>query len=78
MVYRQIWINRCYDDLPDEIPMLLAKSNRAPSYKSIAMCILNNDLLLKGIGFVDDETETIKKLKFNLKQSKSKQMTFLS
>jgi predicted phosphoadenosine phosphosulfate sulfurtransferase len=46
------WESRCYfDGIPDEVPGKLAKSLRVPNYKSIAMCILNNDHLLKGLGF---------------------------
>lgn len=46
------WENRCYSSgIPDEITHLLLASNRVPSYKAIAICLLKNDLQLKGLGF---------------------------
>lgn len=41
--YIQTWENRCYSELPDEVPALLAATLRAPSYKAIAMAILRNN-----------------------------------
>ena len=53
--YVAMWESRCYSDgIPEEIPPLLSKTGRAPSWKDIALCILKNDLLLKGIGFSSD------------------------
>lgn len=50
--YVSLWEARCYSEgIPDEIPALLEKTGRAPSYKSIAICILKNDLKLNGLGF---------------------------
>lgn len=50
--YVKTWKERCYrDDIPDEVPQGIMESMRAPSYKAIAMCILNNDLHLYGLGF---------------------------
>jgi predicted phosphoadenosine phosphosulfate sulfurtransferase len=37
--------------LPDDVSKKLADSGRVPSYKSIAMCLLKNDLKLLGIGY---------------------------
>ena len=52
--YVNLWEARCYSDgIPDSVPALLEKTGRAPSYKAIAICILNNDLKLKGLGFSD-------------------------
>lgn len=49
-----MWRNRCYfDDIPDEVPELLAKTNRAPSWKKIAICLLKNDMQLRGLGFTE-------------------------
>lgn len=39
------------DDIPDEVPNELAKKNLAPSYKSIAIAIINNDHYLKSLGY---------------------------
>lgn len=42
------WENRCYSKgLPDETPIELSKL--VPSYKQIAICILNNNLKPLGI-----------------------------
>jgi len=61
---------RCYStDIPDEIPEALSKSLRAPSYKTLAMAILKNDLNLVGAGFQQGESEitkTLAKLKKNI------------
>jgi predicted phosphoadenosine phosphosulfate sulfurtransferase len=49
--YIKKWIDRCYiNGIPDEVPNKLAKSNRAPSYKAIAIAILKNDHSLKTLG----------------------------
>ena len=62
--YIQTWRKRCYsDDIPDEVPAKIAASNRAPSYKAIAMCLLKNDLLMKGLGFDGKHTEYFDQLK---------------
>lgn len=51
-----MWESRCYSDgIPEEIPALLSKTGRAPSWRDIALCLLRNDLLLKGIGFSSDK-----------------------
>ena len=61
------WKGRCYsEDIPDEVPQSVMESMRAPSYKAIAMCILNNDLPLYGLGFaphVSHWYRTVKQLK---------------
>lgn len=49
--------------MPDEIPEKLAKTNRAPSYKQIAIAILKNDHQLKSLGFEGKETHWYKILK---------------
>ena len=73
-VYCQTWKNRCYfKDIPDEAPANLEKINRVPSYKSIAIAILNNDLLLRSIGFSEEEGKLAKELREALKKSKDKQ-----
>lgn len=41
---------RCYkEDIPDEVPIQL--NEKVPSYKKIALCLLKNDLNLKGLGY---------------------------
>ncbi len=50
--YTEVWESRCYPDgIPDSLPEKVMKSMRAPSYKAIALCLLNNDLALYGLGF---------------------------
>lgn len=39
------------NELPDQVPELLARTFRAPSYKAIAMAILRNDHACKSLGF---------------------------
>lgn len=54
MAYQKMWMDRCYSDgIPDEVPDLLAKTNRAPSWKKIAICLLKNDMKLRGLGFTE-------------------------
>lgn len=49
-----MWRNRCYSDgIPDDIPELLARTNRAPSWRKIAICLLKNDMKLRGLGFTE-------------------------
>lgn len=57
-------MNRCYfKDIPDEAITSLEKINRVPSYKSIAVAILKNDLMLRSIGFSEEEGELAKQLR---------------
>ena len=54
--YIRTWEERCYKGgIPDEVPVLLERSGRAPSYKAIAKCLLSNDMNMMGLGF---QTET--------------------
>ena len=48
--YIEDWERRCYKDgIPDEAPVEL--KDKVPSYKSICLALLNNDLNLKSLGF---------------------------
>jgi predicted phosphoadenosine phosphosulfate sulfurtransferase len=50
--YVSEWVQKGYDgDIPDEVPDDLMKLGLAPSYKAIAICLLQNDLNLYGLGF---------------------------
>ena len=50
--YVSTWQSRCYEaGIPDEVPEKLAKINRAPSYKAMAIAILKNDHNLLSLGF---------------------------
>lgn len=74
-VYCQTWKKRCYfDDIPDEAPANLEKINRVPSYKSIAVAILKNDLLLRSIGFGEEEGILAKELRDMHKAKIDKQL----
>jgi predicted phosphoadenosine phosphosulfate sulfurtransferase len=54
LAYEKLWRNRCYtDDIPDEVPDLLSKTGRAPSWKKIAICLLNDDMKLRGLGYTE-------------------------
>jgi predicted phosphoadenosine phosphosulfate sulfurtransferase len=59
--------------LPDELPQLLAKTNRAPCWKSVAMALLNNDMKLYTIGFAKGESQTSMELMRQKKEKESKQ-----
>jgi predicted phosphoadenosine phosphosulfate sulfurtransferase len=63
MKYLETWKGRCYEDIPDEVPEKLAKINRAPSYKAIAIAILKNDSSLKSLGFQGKHSNWYKILK---------------
>lgn len=46
------WKYKGYKDgIPDKIPVRLHQLKKAPSYKSIALAILNNDYALKSLGY---------------------------
>ncbi len=54
--YIEKWKQRCYKkDIPDEVPISL--KDKVPSYKIIALCILKNDMYLKGLGFNTKNTD---------------------
>jgi len=47
--YISDWEEKCYyDGIPDEVPNEV--KNKVPSYKRIALAILNNDVTLKTLG----------------------------
>jgi len=55
-------MDRCYSNgLPDgdEVPKALMENLKVPSYKSIALCILNNDLRLRKLGFPNERSELV-------------------
>jgi predicted phosphoadenosine phosphosulfate sulfurtransferase len=50
--YVQTWQRRCYSaDIPEEVPKKVSASGRAPSWKAVAIAILQNDLQLRQLGF---------------------------
>ncbi len=69
------WEERCYSDgIPDEIPPKLAKANRAPSWKQIAVLLLQNDHQLRGLGFGREDSETVDSIYRDARQRKSGQL----
>lgn len=56
-IYLETWKLRCYDEIPETVPAGLAKTNRAPSWKSVAIAILRNDHRLISLGMPRKETE---------------------
>jgi predicted phosphoadenosine phosphosulfate sulfurtransferase len=62
--YESLWQSRCYKDgIPDCCPDKLAKSRKVPSYKAVALAILNNDLQLLSLGFAPKESKWFSTLK---------------
>lgn len=60
-------------DIPDDAPEELVKKNLAPSYKALAMAILNNDHSLRSIGMSQKKSEAYSMLKkIELKARKEK------
>jgi predicted phosphoadenosine phosphosulfate sulfurtransferase len=50
--YIRKWKAQGYpDDIPDEVPQVLANQNLAPSYKAICIALLRNDHNLESLGF---------------------------
>lgn len=55
--YARTWQLRCYKKgIPDEISKKLADSKRVPSWKAVAIAILENDHNLHSLGFGMRET----------------------
>ena len=74
--YCGTWEQRCYDGgIPDEVPRKLQVASRAPSYRAIAMCILKNDLHLRGLGFDAGESELCTELRRELARTQSPQLS---
>lgn len=50
--YIKTWQRRCYSDgIPQEVPHKVAASGRAPSWRAVAIALLQNDLHLYQLGF---------------------------
>ena len=73
--YVKTWENRCYSNgIPDEVPMKLMKSRRAPSYKAIALAILRNDLNLYSLGFRQKDSAILDLIVSNSKKNPQTEM----
>ena len=76
--YEKVWEDRCYPDgIPDEVPIGIMKSMRAPSYKAIAECLLKNDLPLYGVGFAPHVSHWYKVVKTEKANEESNQMRLI-
>ena len=46
------WKARCYShEIPDDVPAKVAASGRAPSWRAVAVALLQNDLHLYQLGY---------------------------
>ena len=64
--YVKVWEERCYENgIPDEVEDGLMNSMRVPSYKAIAMAILNNDFHLYALGFQPHISHWYRAIKLN-------------
>ncbi len=62
--YIEIWKDRGYtEDIPDEVPEKLMQLGLAPSYKAIALAVLQNDHALISLGFPPPKSQWYNKLK---------------
>ena len=76
--YEKVWEDRCYPDgIPDEVPDGLMKSMRVPSYKALALCILQNDLYLYGVGFQPHVSHWYRTLKTEKAKEESDQLSLI-
>ena len=50
-LYINEWLKKGYNEIPDEVPIVLQNENLAPSWKAIAICILKNDFHCESLGF---------------------------
>jgi predicted phosphoadenosine phosphosulfate sulfurtransferase len=76
--YTKTWESRCYSGgIPDEVPEKLAKTGRVPNYKSIAMCILRNDLQLRALGFGRVDSVLVEELYQIRRDEESQQLKLL-
>lgn len=56
--YIDTWKERGYpEDIPDEVPDVLMQLGLAPSYKAIALTILDNDLQCIGLGYAPKKSK---------------------
>ena len=74
--YCRTWEKRCYENgIPDSVPKKLMDSGRVPSYRHIAILLLKNDLLLRGLGFSGVETDRANQICRAAKAGEKKQLT---
>lgn len=62
MEYIETWESRCYyNGIPDEVANEI--KDKVPSYKKIAIAILNNDHPLQSLGFTPKKSKYYHELK---------------
>src|SRR5699024_2999726 len=67
--YTDSWQARCYSDgIPDEVPSKLLFSGRAPSWKAIAICLLNNDHQMQKLGMARNASKLGEEIERELKR----------
>jgi predicted phosphoadenosine phosphosulfate sulfurtransferase len=70
-----MWENRCYNDgIPDRVPKKVMASNRAPSWKAVAIAILKNDHNLLSLGYSPPKSSFADKIKAEKRHSDSNQL----
>tara|TARA_Y100000310_G_C20563990_1_gene754529 strand:- start:579 stop:878 length:300 start_codon:yes stop_codon:yes gene_type:complete len=58
------WKEKGYhDDIPDEVPDVLMRLNKAPSYRQVCLAILTNDVSLKSLGLTPKVSSYYNELK---------------
>lgn len=76
--YIKTWEQRCYRaGIPDEAPAEIA--DKVPSYKSIALALLKNDLNLTGLGYTAKESKfygIYKRIEIEARKYPGKQLKF--
>jgi hypothetical protein len=74
--YVRAWVDRGYPSgIPDEVPHELMRRSLAPSYKAVALAILNNDMHLTSLGFsapYSNWYDTIKKIEISKRKEVKK------
>lgn len=74
--YIHEWEQKCYKDgIPDETPIEI--NDKVPSYKSICLAILNNDLNLKSLGFTPKPSiyySMLKRIEIDARSFEGKQL----
>lgn len=57
-LYIKSWKDKCYTrGIPDELPLEIEQKTNQPSYRKIALAILNNDHSLKSLGFTPKQSQ---------------------
>ena len=56
--YVKTWESRCYSDgIPDEVPKLIDSEGLAPSWKRIAIALIQNDMRMEALGNIPKQSQ---------------------